>query len=141
MIKGYKITNNGIGKNNIKYEVGNTYTTSDMNIHYCKNIDNVFKYYDYDKKIKIYEIEAYESIHDLYQSVTTKLKVVREVLSSEYNLLFKRYKFDNHNNMIKHIFRNGNTESWQYDNHNNMIEHVFWNIITTIIREDLENDR
>ena len=127
-MKGYKISINGFC-NGFKYEVGNTYTFEGKlrlwkkGFHFCKNIDDVFEWYDYNKdKTVIFEIEALgEIIEDNNKCVTDKIKILRVIPKREYNKLFKRHKFDKNFNMIYEENSKGFWIKWEYDKNNNLI--------------------
>ena len=148
-MKGYKASNNGKCRD-LAYEVGKTYTFNgeikacSTGFHYCKKIDDVLEYYDYDRNTTvIFEIKDLgESVNECNKTVTNKMKIVRIVDPSEYNSLFTRHQFDSNNNIIKienssgdwekkeHDFNNnqikyensdGDWEKWEYDSNNNVI--------------------
>lgn len=113
---------------NITYEVGKTYTFEGeiklckTGFHFCKNPDNVFSYYNYNKDFVLLEVEILgKTVNGTDKSVTDKFRVIREVPKSEYNSIFINYKFDGRNNLI-HSKNSSNYESWQeYDERNNRI--------------------
>ena len=121
-MKGYKISVNGYCSG-FKYEIGKTYTLKkgklelcNNGFHFCKNFDDVFEWYDYNKdNTTIFEVEALgKIIEDNDKCVTDKIKILRIIPKREYNKLFKRHKFDKNNNLIKII-------KWEYDKNNNLI--------------------
>ena len=128
-MKGYKASNKGKCRD-ITYEVGKTYTFNgeievcESGLHYCKKIDDVLSYYDYDKdNTVIFEIDDLgDSIEDDNKTVTDKMKIVRIVDPSEYNSLFTYYKFDSNNNQIKYENSDGYWEKKEYDSNNNQIK-------------------
>ena len=128
-MKGYKASNNGKCRD-LAYEVGKTYTFNGeikacfTGFHYCKKIDDVLEYYDYDRNTTvIFEIEDLgESVNEGNKTVTNKMKIVRIVDPSEYNLLFTRYQFDSNNNIIKYENSDGYWWKKEYDSNNNIIK-------------------
>ena len=125
-MKAYKATRNNKCLN-ITYEVGKTYTFTGKlemcksGFHFCKNVDNVLKYYSYDKDFVLLEIEVLgEVIDNKDKSVTDKFKVIKIVPKKEYNNLFSKIQIDKSGNMI---YENSyGLESWkEYDKSNNMI--------------------
>ena len=89
-MKGYKASNKGKCRD-IVYEVGKTYTfNGDLEacatgFHYCKKIDDVLSYYDYDRNTTvIFEIEDLgESIDKGDKTITNKMTIVRIIDPSE----------------------------------------------------------
>ena len=128
-MKGYKASTKGKCRD-LVYEVGKTYTFNgeikacSTGFHYCKKIDDVLSYYEYDRNTTvIFEIEDLgQSVDDCNKTVTNKMKIVRIVDPSEYNLLFTRYKFDSNNNQIKYENSNGYWWKKEYDSNNNQIK-------------------
>jgi hypothetical protein len=127
---GYKASINSKCRD-IVYEVGKTYTFNGdvkaciSGFHYCKNIDSVFNYYDYDRNnTVIFELEdlGTVSLDDGNKTVTNKMKITRIIDPSEYNSLFKNYQFDSNNNKIKQELSNGDWKKWEYDSNNNKIK-------------------
>lgn len=65
-IKGYKAFNNMMDRYGNTYEVGNTYKVEgpikfqQSGFHFCKNLEDVFRYYDgFDENTIICEVEGY----------------------------------------------------------------------------------
>ena len=128
-MKGYKTSENGIC-NGFKFEVGKTYTLKKGKLkmckngfHFCENIDDVFKWYNYNRnKTIIFEIEALgKVIKDIDKCATNKIKILRIIPLKEYNKLFKKYKFDKNGNVIYEKDLNGYWRKWKYDDNNNKI--------------------
>ena len=127
-MKGYKISINGYCSGS-KYEVGETYILKGKlemcsnGFHFCKNIDDVFKWYHYDKNNTIiFEVEALgRIITDNDKCVTNKIKILRIVPLKEYNKLFRNYKFDKNGNLIFKKDSDGFQRKWKYDKNNNLI--------------------
>ena len=128
-MKGYKASTNGKCRD-ITYEVGKTYTFNGelkacaTGFHYCKKIDDVLSYYNYDRNTTvIFEIDDLgDSIDEGNKTVTNKMKIVRIVDPSEYNTLFTQYQFDSNNNLIKVEDSNGYWHKREYDSNNNQIK-------------------
>ena len=128
---GYKASKNGVC-NDMKYEVGRTYTKRkppiicEYGYHYCKKIDDVFAYYTYQKGItKLFEIEDLgRNKTDEDKTVTNKIKIVREIPLSEWNGLMKRHVFDDRGNMIKRAGETCEYETWNYDEKDRIIGHT-----------------
>jgi len=128
-MKGYKISVNGYCSG-FKYEIGKTYTLKkgklelcNNGFHFCKNIDNVFKWYHYDKNNTIiFEVEALgKIIKDIDECVTNKIKVLKIIPKEKYNKLFKRYKFDMNYNIIYEEDSDGCWIKYNYNKNNNII--------------------
>src|SRR5574343_448911 len=128
-MKGYKASNKCKCRD-ITYEVGKTYTfNGDLEacvagFHYCKKINDVLSYYEYDRNTTvIFEIEDFgESIDKGDKTVTNKIKIVRIIDPSEYNTLFSKYEYDSNNNQIKYEDSNGYWKKMKYDSNNNQIK-------------------
>lgn len=92
-IIGYKATIN-FKCNDLTYEVGKTYTISDMRMckygfHFCRKKEDVLKYYSPCLEFKLLELEILGDIiddSDGTKSVTNKLKVIREIPLEEHQL-------------------------------------------------------
>ena len=129
-MKGYKASTKGKCRD-LVYEVGKTYTFNgeikacSTGFHYCKKIDDVLSYYEYDRNTTvIFEIEDFgKSIDEGNKTVTNKMKIVRIVDPSEYNSLFTRHQFDSNNNIIKIENSSGDWEKKEYDSNNNQIKY------------------
>ena len=135
MGKYYKISNNRTCLD-FKYEVGKTYTTSELEVcryglHYCDDADLLFGLYEYDKdKTVIFEVEPLgEVVQDENQGVfaTDKLFIKRIVEPYEYNSLFKRHVFDGHYSLIQWTTSGGlmNTVDYEYDDNGNKTKTKF----------------
>lgn len=122
---GYKATNNMKCKT-LTYEVGKTYTFEgelkicQQGFHFCKDPNDVFKYYDYNKDFVLLEIEILGTvIDDRDKSVTNKFKVLRVIPKEEYNNIFTKSKFDENNNLKYYENSNGLWEKHEYDENGN----------------------
>ena len=85
-IKGYKVFNPDWTCRGFQYEVGKTYE-HDGNIelcgsgfHFCKKASDCFKYYDFDSRNKVAEVEAIGLTEgDEIKLVTNKISIIREI--------------------------------------------------------------
>ena len=84
--KGYKVFNSDWTCRDFKYEVGKTYeidggiSLCKRGFHFCQKVSDCFKYYIFDNKNKVAEIEADgEVIHGEDKSVCNKITIVREI--------------------------------------------------------------
>ena len=74
-----------------KYEIGKTYTEKNVKlcrrgIHWCKNLKDVFDYYDdADGSNRFFEVDADEIETDGHKSVASTLTVIRELSEIEIN--------------------------------------------------------
>ena len=126
---GYKASINRKCKD-LTYEVGKTYTFNgkiepcSTGFHYCKEIDDIFDYYVYDRNnTVIFEIQDLgTSINEDNKTVTNKIKIISIVNPNKYNNLFKYYKFDKNNNLIKVEKSDGSWEKSEFDKNNNKIK-------------------
>ena len=76
--------------------------------HFCKNIDDLNGWHEFNKNTKIFEVEAIgKIIEDRSKAVTDKIKVIREIPISEWNSLFKQHEYDKNGNKIKAEYSNG----------------------------------
>lgn len=89
-VKGYKVFNNDWTCKGFQYEVGQTYETDkeislcNAGFHFCKKLEDCFKYYDFVQWNKIAEVEAIGTvINGDDKSVTDKIKIVREIPFNE----------------------------------------------------------
>ena len=85
-MKGYKVFNSDWTCRGFQYEVGKTYEHEGeiklcgSGFHYCRKLIDCFKYYTFDHKNKVAEIEALGLIKsDGKKSVTDKMKIVKEL--------------------------------------------------------------
>ena len=128
-MKGYKASNKCKCRD-ITYEVDKTYTFNGelkacaTGFHYCKKIDDVLSYYEYERDTTvIFEIEDLgESIDKGDKTVTNKMTIVRIIDPSEYNTLFSKYEYDSNNNLIKYKDSDSNWKKMEYDSNNNQIK-------------------
>lgn len=94
-MKGYKGFSKDLTCRDFKYEVGKTYEMEEKPIvcergfHFCKELKNVFGYYDLYKDNAFCEIEAYgdiitEDVANFYEKYcTNKIKIIRELSLDE----------------------------------------------------------
>ena len=86
-MKGYKVFNpNWTTANSFRWKVGETYEHDgkleicESGFHFCKNPVDCFRYYSFNPKNKVAEIEALGNIkEDTTKCVTDKIKIVREI--------------------------------------------------------------
>lgn len=108
MTKGFKAMNSDMTCRNFKFEVGKTYEITngkqlemctDSGFHFCKNLENVFNYYDF-TKCRLFEVEAFgDVVADCNKSATKKLKIVRELAQDDLNNY--RFQFLRHDLWFK----------------------------------------
>lgn len=90
MTKGYKATYNYQCRNQM-YEIGQEYKLDEEPIiclrgfHYCKNAKDTLKYYSYNQKLKLLEIEDLSavSVVDYDKSCSNHIKIIREIVDLE----------------------------------------------------------
>ena len=96
-MRGYKGMNKDMKCRDMQYEVGKTYHADgkielcENGLHFCKNLRDVFNFYDREDGNRFFEIEAEEIDTDRKKSVTDELTVVRELSDIEVN----RYYYGN----------------------------------------------
>ena len=126
---GYKASYNGVCRD-MKYEVGKTYTLNGTpamcacGYHYCENIDNVFNYYTYViGGMNIFEIEDLgTSVVGSDKTVTNKIKIVREIPTSEWSSLMTKRKFDESGRMV--WYDDGvSISKWEYNENGRLIKY------------------
>ena len=147
---GYKATINGECKDQL-YEVGKTYTLDgelimcEKGFHFCEDLIDVFKYYNPNKDIKVFKIEALGNIKTFDdKSVTDKIMILEEVDLSNMVLekdgykrcfdckcnyikeegpydYWAKYEYDSNKNRIKEVNANGFLIEWEYDENSNLI--------------------
>jgi len=128
-MKAFKASFNGRCET-LTYEVGKTYTFNGplklckRGFHCCKNLKDVFKYYDLNRDdLVIFEVEVLGKIIEAEDKlVTDKLKIVRVLNKNEYNQFLSIKKFDKNNNCIYYKNSNGQ-EFWKEFNQNNNLIH------------------
>lgn len=88
-MKGYKLTYNGKTRN-LTYKPGRAFVLDGKLImclqgfHFCQDIKNLLEWMDFNKNIRIFEIEAEGNIIEDYdKSVTDKMTVIRELTDEE----------------------------------------------------------
>lgn len=89
-MKGYKGMNADMTCRGKQYEIGKTYTESKAELcksgmHYCKNLRDVFLFYNRNFGNRFFEVEANEVSTNGIKSVADKLTVVRELEPKEIN--------------------------------------------------------
>ena len=89
-MKGYKGMKSDMTCREKKYEIGKTYTEENVKlcrrgIHWCKNLKDVFDFYDADGSNRFFEVDADEVETDGYKSVASTLTVIRELSEIEIN--------------------------------------------------------
>ena len=90
-MRGYKGMNKDMKCRDMQYEVGKTYHADgkielcENGLHFCKNLRDVFNFYDREDGNRFFEIEAEEIDTDRKKSVTDELTVVRELSEIEIN--------------------------------------------------------
>ena len=155
-MKAYKATYNGTCKT-ITFEEGKTYTFNGKlemcrtGFHFCENPQDTRRWYNYEKKFKLMEIEVLgEVIRDIDKSITNKFKVIRFLSDEETSTLLgislhpngkiawrklpyiatcktPEYDveefFDDHGNPTYKKYSNGITVNceYKYDDHGRMI--------------------
>ena len=85
-MKGYKVFNPDWTCRGFQYEVGQTYkhdgklALCNSGFHFCRKASDCFKYYAFDSKNKVAEVEALGFVEsDDSKSVTDEIKIVREI--------------------------------------------------------------
>lgn len=88
MMKGYKVFRPDWTCRDFKYEVGKTYEIDgelrmcDNGFHFCERAADCFKFYDFDSKNKVAEVEALGEIltdEEKGKSCTSKIRIIREL--------------------------------------------------------------
>ena len=89
-MKGYKVFNPDWTCRGFQYEVGQTYKHDgkldlcNSGFHFCRKASDCFKYYSFDSKNKVAEVEALGFVEsDDSKSVTDEIKIVREISWNE----------------------------------------------------------
>ena len=115
---------------NLTFEIGKIYIHKGkliickQGLHFCKNPDDLLDYYPYKPNLKILEIEVLGDVIDQKnESVTNKLKVVREIPFDDWNNIFTKYGFSKKDNEIeiKKEFSDGYWEKSTYNKRGNKI--------------------
>jgi hypothetical protein len=80
------------------YEVGKTYIyrgkpiLCEQGFHFCKNIDDVASYYSLTILNAIFLVESLGECNEgRDKSVTNKIKIIRRITDTEFNLLSKKF--------------------------------------------------
>ncbi|WP_182540595.1 pentapeptide repeat-containing protein, partial [Fontibacillus panacisegetis] len=86
VVKGFKVFNPDWTCRGFQYALGGTFTHEgimglcDAGFHYCKKLEDCFKYYDFNIDNKVAEIEVLGEVeHGDDKSVTNKIRIVREL--------------------------------------------------------------
>ena len=128
-MKAYKATYDFNCKD-LTFEIGKTYSFDGkliicrQGLHFCKNPNDLLRYYPYQSNLKILEIEVQGDIIDKKdKSVTNRLKVTRKISFNEWNDLFDQYEFTKKNNKleIKRKYSSDYWKKWTYDDKGNEI--------------------
>jgi hypothetical protein len=89
-VMGYKCFNKDFTCNNFKFKVGKTFTHEGTialckeGFHFCKEIQHVFNYYQFDSNNHVCLVEASgEVVHGDDKSVCSKIKIVKELSWNE----------------------------------------------------------
>ena len=103
---GYKASYNGKCKI-LTYEVGKTYAFNgtlkmcSQGFHFCKELKNVFNYYDRNNNLVVFEVEALgEVINENDKSVTDKIKIIRIIDKKEYQEFLPIKEYDKNAKVI-----------------------------------------
>ena len=89
-MKGYKGMKSDMTCRGKRFEIGKTYMEENVKlcirgIHWCKNLKDVFDFYDADGSNRFFEVDADEVETDGHKSVASKLTVIRELSEIEIN--------------------------------------------------------
>ena len=130
-MKGYKITESDMTCRGYQYELNKEFILDEdkegplelcySGFHFCEKIENCFRYYTFDNKRRIFEIETLDKIiSDYDKSVTNKIIFLRELTREELYEYFSDPKFKNKgNNNIGHgNVGNYNIGKYNTGNHN-----------------------
>lgn len=89
-MKGYKAFNYDFTCRDFQYEVGKTYEIEGElelcknGFHFCKNLEDVFRYYNFIPTTRVAEVDVLgDVINEGNKSCTDKIKIVRELSLSE----------------------------------------------------------
>ena len=92
-ISGYKVTDSNMQCRGFQYELGKTYKHKgkiklcESGFHFCKNINDLWGYYTFNPKNRVFEIMAGKTIDGADKSVTNELTFLRELLWTEVLIL------------------------------------------------------
>jgi YD repeat-containing protein len=128
-MKGYKGFYKEEGKlvcQDVNYVIGGEYEVEGdielckNGIHYCKDIDDVFRYYPHKDNLVVCEIEDIGDVREEggNKIVTNKIRVVRNV-TDRLNELCARHKYDEKGNMVYEKDSDGN--EYKYDERGNVV--------------------
>lgn len=85
-LHGYKVFREDWSCRGFKYEVGKTYEIKEkiscckIGYHFCINVSDCFKFYDFNVKNKVAEVVALgDVIIDGYKCCTNKIKILKEI--------------------------------------------------------------
>ena len=91
-IKGYKGMNKDMKCRGFQYEIGKTYHVDGKielcrnGLHFCRNLIDVFDFYDCDGENRFFEVETTAPVYgDGVKSVSSQLTVIRELSVAEVN--------------------------------------------------------
>lgn len=106
-MKGYKAFNYDFTCRNFQYEVGKTYEIEgelkicENGFHFCEELEDVFRYYDFIPTTRVAEVEILGNvITDFNKSCTDKIKIVRE-LSLREQLEIMGINYDTYNKSVR----------------------------------------
>ena len=99
-MKGYKGMKSDMTCRGKQFEIGKTYTEENVNlcirgIHWCKNLKDVFDFYDANGSNRFFEVDADEVETDGHKSVASTLTVIRELSEIEINRIVYGYGYGN----------------------------------------------
>ena len=85
-----------------QFEIGKTYTEENVKlcirgIHWCKNLKDVFDFYDANGSNRFFEVDADEIETDGHKSVASTLTVIRELSETEINRIVYGYGYGDGN--------------------------------------------
>ena len=97
-MKGYKGMKSDMTCRGKQFEIGKTYTEENVKlcirgIHWCKNLKDVFDFYDANGSNRFFEVDADEIETDGHKSVASTLTVIRELSETEINRIVYGYGY------------------------------------------------
>ena len=101
-MKGYKGMKSDMTCRGKQFEIGKTYTEENVKlcirgIHWCKNLKDVFDFYDANGSNRFFEVDADEIETDGHKSVASTLTVIRELSETEINRIVYGYGYGDGN--------------------------------------------